>query len=681
MRRFLITILAAGVLSAAASARAQADTSPITFDDLISMGRIGDYEISPDGERVAFAVTWFDLEKNSSATDIYLVPLGGGAPWRFIRSDGDDYSPCWSPDGGSLAFVSTRSGSAQIWLIPVDGGEARKLSDIPTGVSGPLWSPDGGSIAFTSRVFPECEDLECDGKKLEELREGEVKARLIDHLLYRHWNHWREGRWSHLFVMDAEGGGEPVEINTGYTDVPPISLGGERDYDFSPDGKEICFSMNDDAVVATSTNNDLWLVPADGGEPALITGDNPSNDNNPRYSPDGRYIAYRAQKRAGFEADRYRLMLYDRSSGRTSNLTEEFDRSVGPFDWAPGGKRLYFAVQDLGRYSICSVSVKGGDAEYVLRGSYDDNVRVTPDGKRLVFPRQSASEPVDLYSARTSGKDIERLTDINGDLLGRLEMNDLEEFWFEGAAGRRVHGFMLKPPFFEEGAEYPAVILIHGGPQGAFSDNFHYRWNSQMFASPGYAVAMINFTGSTGYGQEFTDAISGDWGGAPYEDIMLGFDYVLENYDFVDPDRIGAAGASYGGYMIDWIEGHTDRFECLVSHAGVYNLESMYGATEELWFPEWEFRGPPWDNPEMYAKFSPHRYVESFSTPCLVVHGENDFRVPYTQGLEFFTALQRMGVESKLLFFPDEDHFVRKPKNAELWWGTLHEWFAGHLEP
>jgi dipeptidyl aminopeptidase/acylaminoacyl peptidase len=624
MKRLIVTMILAATLFAG-TASVRGEKRAITFDDLIALGRIGSFEISPDGKNIAFTVTWFDKEANSSNTDIYLTPLKGGEPYRFVRSDGADYQPCWSPDGKKLAFVSTRGGSPQIWVIPVDGGEAKKITDIPTGVSSPLWSPDGKRFAFSSSVYPDCADMDCNEKKLNEHNDGKVKARLIDHLIFRHWNHWREGRWDHLFLIGMDGK-EPVEINRGRTDVPPISLGGSRDYDFSPDGKEICYTLNPDPMIAISTNNDIWIVPVDGGEPKNITADNPANDNSPRYSPNGRYIAWRSMTRAGFEADRYRLTLYDRRSGTISTLTKELDYSIGNFDWAPDSRDIYFCTQDKGRYSIGRVSIKGGDARFVLTGGYDSNVRVSPDGKSLVFPRQRVNAPTDLYRSSTSGSNVTRLTGINSEILEGLEMNPLEEFWFEGAGGRQVHGMIVKP-----------------------------------------------------YGQAFTDAISGDWGGAPYEDIMKGDDYIVANFDFIDSGRIGAAGASYGGYMVDWIEGHTDRFECLVSHAGVYNLVSMYGATEELWFPEWEYKGTPWSNPGMYEKFSPHSYAADFATPCLVVHGEHDYRVPYTQGLEFFTALQRQGVESKLLFFPDEDHFVRKPLNAELWWDTLHEWFGEYL--
>ena len=651
----------------------------ITFDDLISFARIGAFEVSPDGKWVAFEATRFDKEGNSSNTDIYLVPVAGGAPVAFVRSAGDDSSPAWSPDGTQLAFVSDRDGSSQVWIIPIDGGEAKRITDIPTEVSGPRWSPDGRRIAFASSVFPDCADMKCNGAKLEEAKSGTVKARLFDALLYRHWNHWRNGRWSHLFLAGLDDS-SLVEVNKGRTDVPPVALGGDLDYDFSPDGKELCFVMNPDSFPASSTNNDLYIMELPGGEPTPITAKNRGNDNNPRYSPDGRFIAYCSMPTPGFEADRVRLMLYDRAKGAAASLTENFDYSIGPFSWGPDSKQLFFSVEEKGRRAIGRVSTKGGDAAFVVSGGYDTNLQATSDGRYLIFARQSATHPVELYRATVKGKDITPLTGINAEALAGIRMNPVEEFWYDGALGAKIHGMIVKPPFFEEGKKYPLVLLIHGGPQGSFGDDFHYRWNSQMFASPGYVVAMVNPHGSTGYGQEFTNEISGDWGGAPFEDIMKGVDY-LKNLPYVDRDRVAAAGASYGGYMIDWIEGHTENvFTCLVSHSGVYNLTSMYGASEELWFPEWEFKGTPWTNPEMYAKWSPHLAAANFKTPCLVVHGELDFRVPVTESFQFFTALQRQGVPSKLLYFPDECHFVQKPLNAELWWKTLHEWFAEYLK-
>ncbi len=673
-----IVVLSLAV-AAAAGAAPQANQRPISFDDLIAFGRIGAFAVSPDGKLVAFELTRYDKNANSSNTDIWLVPVAGGAPRAFVQNEADDSSPAWTADGSLLAFLSDRDGTSQVWTIPADGGEAKRITAIPTGVSSFVLSPDGRAIAVTSSVYPECADMPCNEKALADAKTAAAKGRLVDHLLFRHWNSWRNGKWSHLFVTDFDGS-SIVEVNKGRTDVPPVALGGDRDVDFSPDGRELCFVMNPDPLPAASTNNDLYVVSVAGGAPVSITATARGNDNSPRYSPNGRYIAYRSMPRAGFEADRTRLMLYDRKTQTASNLTENFDYAIDDFSWSGDSKTLWFSVEDRGRRAIGKVSAKGGDAVFVIRGGYDTKFALTPNGKHIVFARQSATSPVELYRATTKGKDVMPLTAVNAEALAGLAMNPVEEHWYDGALGAKIHCYLVKPPFFEEGKKYPLILLIHGGPQGSFGDDFHYRWNSQMFAAPGYVVAMVNPHGSTGYGQAFTDEISGDWGGAPFEDVMKGVAF-LKSLPFVDAARVAAAGASYGGYMVNWIEGHTNGdFRCLVSHDGVYNLESMYGATEELWFPEWEFAGTPWTNPEMYAKWSPHRFAANFKTPCLVVHGEQDFRVPFTEGLQFFTALQRQGVPSKLLYFPDEGHFVLKPRNAELWWNTLHDWFASYLK-
>ncbi|MCD6378825.1 S9 family peptidase [bacterium] len=479
----------------------------ITFDDLISFGRVGNFEISPNGKNVAFTVTWFNKEENSSTKNIYLASVKDGNPRIFVKSDGNDYAPCWSPDGKEIAFISDRGGDPQIWIIPTSGGEARRVTDIPTGVSNPIWSPDGKTLAFTSNIYPECSNMACNREKLEEFKNSKVKARIINRLMYRHWNTWREGRWSHLFLTDTEGS-TPIEINKGETDVPPIALGGERDYCFAPDGKELCFTMNPDPVIATSTNNDIYIMTLPNGVSKSITGENPSNDNNPRYSPDGKFIAYRAQFVPGFEADRHRLMLYNRKTGKTSNLTENFDYSINKFTWGPKSKNIYFNAEKHGRICIGKASIKGGDAGFLISDNFNMNLRITPNGKEIIFSRQDVSHPTELYRSTIEGKNITQLTDINGELLNKLQMNPIEEFWFKGAESKDVHGLLVKPPFFDKNSKYPLIVLIHGGPQGAFGDEFHYRWNIQMFASPGYIVTMFNFTGSTGYGQEFTNAIS-----------------------------------------------------------------------------------------------------------------------------------------------------------------------------
>ncbi|MEW6457338.1 MAG: S9 family peptidase [Acidobacteriota bacterium] len=651
---------------------------PITFDDFIKIKRLVDPRISPDEKWVAYVLTVFDKEKNTSNSDIYIVSVDGKETIRLTYNEKADYNPEWMPDGSSLSFVSTRDGVPQIWLISLKGGEPKKITNISTGVSGQVISTDGKYFLFSSEVYPGCKDDECNKKKEEEKEKSKVKAIITERLFFRYWNHWTHDKRSHLFIVNSDGS-ELKDLTPGDYDVPPLDLGSGSDYAFSPDGKEIAFVSNRDPVIAISTNNDIFLIPVQGGEPKKIT-ENKANDNQPVYSPDGRYIAYRAMQRPGFEADRYRLMLYERKTGKVLNLTENFDSSIGSIVWSPDGKFIYTTCEDQGYESIFRISIPDGNVTKISEKSTNGNLNISPDGKNLVFTRQSINHPSDVYTCDADGKNLIQITDVNKEILSKLEMNSLEEFWFKGAGGDNVHGFLLKPPKFEPNKEYPMIYLIHGGPQGAFGDEFHYRWNAQMFASSGYVVVMVNFHGSTGYGQKFTDSISGDWGGKPFEDLMKGLDYVLNKYPFIDKNRIAAAGASYGGYMINWTAGHTDRFRCLVSHAGVFNLISKYGSTEELWFPEWEFKGTPWTNKEMYEKFSPHNYVKNFKTPTLVIHGELDFRVPVTEGLQMYTSLQRMGVPSKLVYFPDEGHFVTKPQNAELWWKTLHEWFKKWLK-
>lgn len=659
---------------------AYADKHSLSFEDFIQIKRISDPQVSPKGDLIVFVLTEMDLEKNASNSDLWIVPTEGGEPWRLTSSPQEDSHPRWSPDGEKIAFVSTRSGSPQIWMIEPHGGEASQLSTISTGASGVIWSPSGKHLGFTSSVFPECPDDECNKAKMEKKEKSDVKAKIFDELLYRHWNAWRDGLRSHVFIIPAEGG-EAKDVTPGDYDTPPISLGGHKDYVFSPDGEEICFVRNEDPELKMSlgTNNDLFTCPVTGGEPVKITSNN-ANDNSAHYSPDGKYIAYRAMVRAGFEADKYSLILYERQTKKKINLTDSLDRSVDEILWCPDSQSIFFTFEEKGRNVLARISLNESTIERLLEDHTFGSVQLSPEGRTVYFLKQAMHQPSEIYSYDLKEKKLNPFTHINDELLSGIEMNATEEFWLDGAGGDKVHGFLLKPPFFNPSAKYPLVMLIHGGPQGAWGDDFHFRWNAQMFASPGYVVAMLNFHGSTGYGQDFTDSISGDWGGKPFEDIMLALDYLFSNYGFIDLRKIGAAGASYGGYMIDWIEGQTDRFDCLISHAGVYDLRSMHGATEELWFPEWEFKGPPWENPDMYEKWSPSSYAQNFQTPCMVIHGQLDFRVPVTQGFQFFTALQRLGVPSKMIYFPDECHFILKPKNAQLWWKSVINWLAKYLK-
>lgn len=654
-----------------------AEKRAITVEDMWAMKRVGGNVLSPDGKWLAFTVSEYCMDTNGSNTDIYLIATKDGSVKKLTTSPDYDGAPAWRPDSRALAFISTREGTPQIYLLELSGGEAQKISAVPTGVNSFRWSPDGNYFLFTSSVYPEAKDCNESAQWDKEKTESKVKAQILDKLFYRHWNHWRYGKYSHLFLMSAAG--EIIrDVTPGAYDTPPADLGSGHDFSFSPDGKEIAFVRNEDPVVATSTNNDIFTVAAKGGQIKKLT-PNPANDNEPVYSPDGKYIAYHAMARAGFEADQYDLILYNRQTGERKNLTEGFDLDVDEILWAPKGNKIYFNSEKQGRVPVFSIDIKKGTIKEIVTDHINNNLSVSPDGKTLYFRRQAANLPYEIFAFDLKKKKTRQLTFTNRKLLDQLAMHPVEDFWFDSFDGKKVHGLMVKPPFFDSSKKYPLIFLIHGGPQGMWSDDFHYRWNSQLFASPGYVAVMVNFRGSKGYGQWFCDQVSRDWGGGPYQDLMKGLEYVLDNFPFIDTNKIAAAGASYGGFMIDWIAGQANtspanKFKCLVSHDGVFDQYSMYGATEELWFPEWEFGGTPYLHPELYDKWSPSRYAKNFKIPTLVIHSENDFRVPIGQGMQMFTALQRMGVPSKLLYFPDEDHFVTKPQNARLWWKTVLGW-------
>ena len=660
---------------AVSSLAAQTGPKALTFDDFIRIKRVTDLQISPDGGFLAYVVTVMDLKTNSGNSDIWIVPSRGGEARRLTNGPGADFSPRFSPDGRKIAFLSSRNGSVQVWLIDPEGGEATPLTCAESGISSFIWSPDGSRLAYTSSVLPG-ERIEPGAKA-----DSRIKARIFDQLLARHWNSWFDGTRSHVFVVSVNGSA-PVDVTPGDYDTPPSALAGTPDYTFSADGTEICFARNIDPQLrlGLGTNNDLFLVPSGGGESRKIT-ENKASDNNPVYSPDGNLIAFRAMSRPGFEADRYRLMVFDRKTGKTRNLTEALDYSVNEIIWTPAGKALIWTAEEKGRSVVFKTDLASEKTERIFDGRSVSSPALSPDGGTIYFLAQSLVKPNDVYAADLKTKSVTPLTRTNDDLLSGIRLSPAEEFWFTGGGKDRIHGFLLKPPFFEPGKKYPLVILIHGGPQGAYRDDFHARWNPQLFAAPGYVVATINFHGSVGYGQAFTDSISGDYGGKAYQDIMAGLTYLQKNYPFIDASRSAAAGGSFGGYMIDWIEGHTDAFRCLVSHAGMFDLRSFWGATDELWFAEWDFGGKPWTNPAAYDKWSPSSYVKNFKTPCLVTHGAKDFRVPLEQGLQFFSSLQRMSVPSKMLVFPDEDHFFSgKPLNCEFWYKTVLDWLALYLK-
>ena len=676
---------------------------PFSVQDMVRMERVGDAKPSPDGRWVAFTRRSWDPEANKTTTNIWLVSMDG----RILRQLTSakhiaDTSPIWSPDGKTVLFLSNRTGSSQIWTIRVDGGEPRQFSKFPVDVGSLQWSPTGSHLAFSADVYPDL-DMDETAKRDKEKGDSPVKAMRFDRLFIRHWDTWSDGKRGHVFVApvsrvegDWELGGSVIDLMKGVDgDCPVKPFGGAEDYAWSPDGQEIAYTTQVGTDEAWSTDLNIFLVPVSGGPARSITAENKATDTGPVYSPDGKTIAYRAMMRPGFEADRLRIKLYDRQTGKARTITEEWDHSPGSLAWSPDGKTLFVTAQEHAREKIFAVDVASGKPRELVGEHYNTNLSVVtaPSGTaadRLVFGQDSLTGPLELWTCRGDGSDLLRLTQINDDRIKLAQMATPEEFHFTGALDEVVHAWLLKPVGFEEsaaaskdrpsGKKHPIAFVIHGGPQGAIEDHFHYRWNLQAFAGAGYAVIAVNFHGSTGYCQAFTDSISGDWGGKPFMDLMKGLDHALATYLWLDGDRVAALGASYGGWMINWINGHTNRFKCLVNHDGGFDEYSNYYTTEELWFPEWEFRGVPWEKPELFDKFSPSRYVANWQTPTLVIHGARDFRLVDTEGIATFTALQRRGIPSQLLYFPDENHWVLKPRNSILWHETILAWLERWLK-
>ncbi len=650
-----------------------AQKAPFTVHAMLSLTRIGEPHLSPDGKLVAFTARTIDISGNTQPRQIFTVPVDGGTPRQLTAEGTINERPRFSPDSKRIAFSSNRSGSSQIWIMDATGANPKQVTNLATEASGVVWSPDGKNLVFISEVYPDCSDDACNKKKLDAEKDSKVQARIYTSLLYRHWTDWQGARRKHLFVIPAEGGTARDLMPGSRQDVPPFSLGGPDDYAVAPNGQEVCFVMSDGANPATSTNLDLYVVPIEGGEINKIT-INPAADASPLYSPDGKYLAYRAQAKAGYESDKWRLVISDRATGIATTLTESLDRSVQSIAWSGDSARLFFTVEDRGRSTLQMIPVTGGGLRQIIgTNSHVDDVQISPDSKTMIYTENSGSKPVEIYRVNSSGGAAIPLTRMNDAALARYHLAPLEEISVNGALGTRVQSFVVKPPDFNAQQKYPVLFLIHGGPQGAWGESWSYRWNPQVFASAGFVVIMPNPRGSTGYGQQFTDDINQDWGGKVYQDIMATVDYVATQ-PWADAGRFAAAGGSFGGYMVNWILGHSDRFKALVSHAGVYDLDSMAGETEELWFPLWEFGGMPWDSPDVYARWSPSKFVKEFKTPTLVIHGELDYRVPVGQGLQLFTALQMRQVPSKLLLYPDEGHWILKPQNSILWYTTIIDW-------
>lgn len=689
MQRFAPAVFAVLTTSSWAALPAQ-ETHPFSVNDMLAMERLSDPQMAPDGSTVAFTVRTTDLAANRGRTDLWSVPVEGGSPRRLTTHEAADFHPRWSPDGRDLFFLSTRSGSSQVWRLPLAGGEPRQVTDLPLDAGNLVVSPDGRRIALTMDVFVECETLDCTAERLEERASGKTTGVAYDDLFVRHWDVWKDGRRSHVFVLELDdsgaAAGEPVDLMRGLDqDAPPKPFGGAEEIAFGHGGDAVIFTSRlGGTEEAWSTNFDLYLAPADGSsEPVNLTASNPAWDSHPVLSPDGETLAWVAMERPGYESDRFHVRLARLDGARLEHeraLTADWDRSVSGLAFSADGETLYVTAADLGQRSLFAVDVAGGEVTRLHGEGSIAGLAVSED--RLVTLHNDLAGPSELYASGPDGSDRKPLTAINAEQRAAARVGKYEQFTFAGWNDETVHGYLVRPVDFDPDRRYPVAFLIHGGPQGSFGNSFHYRWNPQAYAGAGYAAVMIDFHGSVGYGQDFTDSIRGDWGGKPLEDLQKGLAAALDRYPFLDGDRVCALGASYGGYMVNWIAGAwPERFRCLVNHDGVFDLRSMYYTTEELWFVEWDHLGSYFANADGYERHNPALLVDRWQTPMLVIHGALDFRVPETQGLAAFTALKRRRVPARLLYFPDENHWVLRPANSVQWHEEVLGWLARWLEP
>ncbi len=728
MRKYTLLLALAFVMVSSA----QPVKRPMTFEDMMQMKRLGETAVSPDGKWLAYSVTSVDLDQNTKTAELWLQKIEGGDPSKLSVAKPGDSGPQFSADGTRILFISGREGGQQVWLADFDSANgaatnARKLTNTATDADNAQWAPDGKSIVFTAAVYPECPAIrpqegavgnKCNADRDAALTASKVKAQVFTHLLYRHWNHFTGEKRSHLFAVSVENGEMRDLTPNDPHDVPPFSLEGGGGFAISPDSKELAFTENLDPNPAISTNADIFTLNlADPAAKPVKVSTAPGGDFNPAYSPDGKYLAWRSQARPGYESDKFRLMLYDRASKTAKDLLTNFDRWVDEFAWGPASSNtIYFTSGDKGEapvYEIDGIGLNGVTLrnkfipQLTKEGEYG-GLLPTSDGKYLVVTRVTVNAPGEVtaldtemvgHMLRSFGlspgmsevivHDVKQspLTHLNDVLLAQLDLAPLESFWFTAADKTKLQGFTIKPPAFDPAKKYPVKFLIHGGPQGAWGDAWSYRWNAELFAANGYVVVMINPRGSTGYGQTVVDGVNGDWGGKPFTDLMLGLDYAEQHYSFIDKSRECALGASYGGYMANWVLGHTTRFKCIVSHDGMFDPESAYGSTEEMWFNEWEFKGKPWDyygkpdqaNP--FRKWAPMLSAKNFKTPTLVIHSQLDYRLDVSEGYQLFNTLQRLNVPSKMLYFPDEGHWVLKPQNARLWYKTVNDWVDQWTKP
>ncbi|MBN2362004.1 MAG: S9 family peptidase [Deltaproteobacteria bacterium] len=657
-------------------------THPFDVRDMWEMERLADVQVAPAGDRIAFVVGSTDFVGNKGQYDIWSVRLDGREHRRLTTHPAADQCPRWSPDGKTLYFLSMRSGSSQIWRIDTGGGEAVQVTAFAIEVEDFVLAPDGRFVVALS-VYPDCKDLGCTVRRDEVLAKRLASGKLFNRLFVRRWDTWSDGKRRHLFVWQQGASGkaaEPRDLMTGVdADCPSKPWGGVEELAIAPDSKWLVYSARvAGREEAWSTDHNLYRVSLDGSQKAqCLTCANKAWDTQPAFSPDGSTVAYLAMTRPGYESDQFKLRLLDVRSGKMRTLAEGWDRSASGLVWSKDGKTLFTTAENLGQVSIYSVDVTTGSVKTLVEQGTNDMPKLAAD--RLVFLQDTLIAPDEIFSVKLDGSDLRAVTHVNAERLKSIKLGAPEQFSFVGAKGDKVYGYLVKPVDFNSRSKYPIALLVHGGPQGSFGNHWHYRWNPQIYAGAGYAAVAIDFHGSTGYGQKFQDAIRDDWGGAPYEDLIKGLDAAIARYGFLDGRRSCALGASYGAYMIYWMAGQTDRFRCLVAHDGNLDEKYAYFATDELWFPEWEHRGTPWENPDGYSKHNPVDHVAKWKTPMLVVHGALDFRVVDTGGLGAFNALQRRGIPSRLLYYPDENHWVLKPANSYLWHKTVLGWLSQYL--
>ena len=667
--------------------------------DMVKLDRYSSPTLSPDGRRLVFAKRVLDDKSGKASTSLWIEDLFArdAAPPKRLTPDGWNVNtPAFSPDGSTVYFLSAKGGSSQLYAMPAAGGTPVQLTAFPVDVDSFKLSPDGASVAFSAGAFPDCKGdagqgvLDCTKGKLDQAEKNKASGMVFDRMFIRHWDTWNDGRLNRVFVTrlpaaKAKAAASATLVGSDVIgDVPSKPFGDSSEYAWAPDGKSLVLSARkSDRSEPWSTNFDLYLVSADGsGTARNLTEANKAWDTGPVFGSDGKTLYYRAMKRPGFEADRFALMAMDLGSGDTREIAPKWDRSADAIVLSEDGKTIYTSAQDVGEHPLFAIDVATGEAKKVVGDGTVSSFEIA--GPTLAFSRNTMKTGDQLFTTGLDGASLRAITPSAGEMVPDATFADFEQFTFKGWNNETVHGYVVKPWNYEEGKKYPVAFLVHGGPQGSFGNGWSYRWNPQTYAGQGYAVVMIDFHGSTGYGQAFTDAISQHWGDRPLEDLQKGWAAAQQQYGFLDGANACALGASYGGYMVYWMAGnwHTPKsgaWKCLVDHDGVFDNRIMGYATEELWFSEWENGGTPYDNPKGYERFNPVNHVKDWRVPMLVIHGQLDYRIPVSQGIAAFTALQRQGIESKFLYFPDENHWVLKPDNSILWHDTVNGWLKQHL--